>query len=218
MPDPATLLTFVAIAAVFAAVPGPSNLFVVSQGLRSGHRAGLAAAAGCALGALSYVAATTVGLGAVLASSAPTLSILHYVGGAYLLLLGIRLLRDRDTLLASDVGGSQQPRPAQKARSLRRGLLVELSNPKVALFFLAFFPQFVDPHQGPTWSQILILGAIFCAVGLASDSVYALASGEIRRRVVSSPWLLPWSSRASGTMCLGLGAWSILSGTRPDTR
>jgi LysE type translocator len=106
MPDSATLLTFVGITAVFAAVPGPSNLFVVSQGLRAGYLAGLAAAAGCALGALTYVAATTVGLAAVLASSAPALSVLHYVGGAYLLFLGIRLLRDRDAFLASDVGGS----------------------------------------------------------------------------------------------------------------
>jgi threonine/homoserine/homoserine lactone efflux protein len=218
MPDSATLLTFVAIAAVFAAVPGPSNLFVVSQGLRAGHRAGLAAAAGCALGALTYVAATTVGLAAVLASSAPALSLLHYVGGAYLLFLGIRLLRDRPAPLAFDVGGSDPARPVPRARFLRRGLLIELSNPKVALFFLAFFPQFVDPHQGPAQSQILILGAIFSAVGLASDSLYALASGEIRKRVVSSPWLLLWSNRASGTMCLGLGAWSILSGARPESR
>src|SRR5262245_40184814 len=192
MPDSATLLTFVAIAAVFAAVPGPSNLFVVSQGLRAGRRAGLAAAAGCALGALTYVAATTVGLAAVLASSAPALSVLHYVGGAYLLFLGVRLLRDRPALPASDVGGSGPARAAPRARFFRRGVFVELSNPKVALFFLALFPQFVDPHQGPAQAQILILGVIFCAVGLASDSLYALAGGAIRRRVVSSPWLLPW--------------------------
>ena len=217
MPDTATLSTFTAIAAVFAAVPGPSNLFVISQGLRAGHRAGLAAAAGCALGALTYVAATTVGLAAVLASSAPALSLLHYVGGAYLLFLGLRLLRDRSAIPATGHG----PGPARrvpKARFLRRGLLVELSNPKVALFFLAFFPQFVDPHQGPAWSQVMILGGIFCAVGLASDSVYALASGAIRNSVVSNSWLVPWSNRASGTMCLGLGAWSILSGTRAETR
>ena len=218
MPDTATLSTFAAIAAVFAAVPGPSNLFVVSQGLRAGHRAGLAAAAGCALGALTYVAATTVGLAAVLASSAPALSLLHYVGGAYLLFLGLRLLRDRSAIPGTDAPGSGPARRVSKARFLRRGLLVELSNPKVALFFLAFFPQFVDPHQGPAWSQVLILGGIFCAVGLASDSVYALASGAIRKRVVSNSWLVPWTNRASGTMCLGLGAWSILSGSRAETR
>jgi threonine/homoserine/homoserine lactone efflux protein len=154
----------------------------------------------------------------VLASSAPALSLLHYVGGAYLLFLGIRLLRDRPAPVAFDVGGPGPARPVPRARFLRRGLLIELSNPKVALFFLAFFPQFVDPHQGPAQSQILILGAIFSAAGLASDSLYALASGEIRKRVVSSPWLLLWSNRASGTMCLGLGAWSILSGTRPESR
>src|SRR5262249_14969008 len=136
MPDSATLLTFVAIAAVFAAVPGPSNLFVVSQGLRAGHRAGLAAAAGCALGALTYVAATTVGLAAVLASSAPALSVIHYVGGAYLLFLGLRLVRDGPALPAADAPRSGTALATPGARFLRRGLFVELSNPKVALFFL----------------------------------------------------------------------------------
>jgi LysE type translocator len=142
MPDSATLLAFVAISAVFAAVSGPSNLFVVSQGLRAGHRAGLAAAAGCALGALTYVAATAVGLAAVLASSSAALSVLHYVGGAYLLFLGVRLLRD-PALPASEVG-SAPARPVPRARFLRRGLLTELSNPKVALY-----PRALSPVRRP---------------------------------------------------------------------
>src|SRR5262249_45236662 len=218
MPDAGTLVTFMAIAAVFAAAPGPSNLFVISQGLQAGHRAGLAAAVGCALGALTYVAATAVGLAAVLASSATALSVLHFVGGAYLLFLGIRLLREPPELPGSEIAESSPARSLPSGRYLRLGLLTELTNPKVALFFLAFFPQFVDSSRGSAHSQILILGAIFCAVGLASDSLYALASGAIRNRVVTSPWLLSWSNRASGTICLGLGAWSILSGTRSAGR
>jgi threonine/homoserine/homoserine lactone efflux protein len=214
MPQPATLLTFVVIAAGFAALPGPSNMYVVSQGLRAGRRAGLAAALGCAIGASIYVAATCVGLAALLASSVTALAVLHYVGGAYLLFLGIRVLRDR-----SWAGGIEQETGVPRGkRFLRRGVFVELTNPKVALFFLALFPQFVHSDSGAAWSQILVLGVVFCLVGLASDSMYALGSGTIRSRVVSSPRLTAWSNRASGTMCLGLGAWSIWSGARVDAR
>jgi threonine/homoserine/homoserine lactone efflux protein len=214
VPQPATLLTFVVIAAGFAALPGPSNMYVVSQGLRAGRRAGLAAALGCAIGASIYVAATCVGLAALLASSVTALAVLHYVGGAYLLILGIRVLRDRSWAAGIEQGAGV---PRGK-RFLRRGVLVELTNPKVALFFLALFPQFVHGDSGAAWSQILVLGTVFCLVGLASDSMYALGSGTIRSRVVSSSRLTAWSNRASGTMCLGLGAWSIWSGARVDAR
>jgi threonine/homoserine/homoserine lactone efflux protein len=213
VPAPATLLTFFVIAAGFAALPGPSNMYVVSQGLRAGRRAGLAAATGCAIGALVYVAATCVGLAALLASSVTALTVLHYVGGAYLIFLGVRFFRDRSTAPNFD-----QDCAPRRERFLRRGIFVELTNPKVALFFLALFPQFVHADQGATWSQILVLGVLFCLVGLASDSVYAVGSGTIRSRLAASPRLIAWSNRASGTMCLGLGAWSIWSGTRVDAR
>jgi threonine/homoserine/homoserine lactone efflux protein len=214
MPEPTTLATFVVIVAGFAAVPGPSNLYVVSQGLRGGRRAGLAAAAGCALGAMIYVAAACAGLAALLASSTAALSLLHYVGGAYLLLLGLRTLRDRRTApgLTAPTGG-----PGNK-RSLRRGAFVELANPKVALFFLAFFPQFVHPERGAAWSQILVLGILFCLVGFVSDSLYAVGSATVRGRILGSPRLLGWSNRASATICLGLGAWAIWSGARAEAR
>jgi threonine/homoserine/homoserine lactone efflux protein len=209
-----TLLTFVVIAAGFAALPGPSNLYVVSQGLRAGRRAGLSAALGCAIGAMVYVAATCVGLAALLASSVTALAALHYLGGAYLLYLGIRLMRDRSMAPALEQGGDA---PSGR-RFLRRGIFVELTNPKVALFFLALFPQFVHADRGAAWSQILVLGVLFCLLGLASDSIYAVGSGTIRSRLAASPRLIDWSNRASGTMCLGLGAWSIWSGTRVNTR
>jgi threonine/homoserine/homoserine lactone efflux protein len=214
VPALATLMTFVVIAAGFAALPGPSNMYVVSQGLRAGRRAGLAAAVGCAIGAMIYVAATCVGLAALLASSITALTVLHYVGGAYLVFLGFRFLRDRSMATSFDQGTGAPRRES----FLRRGVFVELTNPKVALFFLALFPQFIHAEQGATWSQILVLGVLFCLVGLASDSLYAFGSGTIRSRLAASPRLIAWSNRASGTMCLGLGAWSIWSGARVDTR
>jgi threonine/homoserine/homoserine lactone efflux protein len=214
VPAPATLLTFVVIAAGFAALPGPSNMYVVSQGLKAGRGAGLAAAVGCAIGASVYVVATCVGLAALLASSVTALTALHYVGGAYLIYLGIRFLRDRSMAPTFD----EEAGAPRRERFLRRGIFVELTNPKVALFFLALFPQFVHAEQGATWSQFLVLGVLFCLLGLASDSLYAIGSGTIRSKLAASPRLIAWSNRASGTMCLGLGAWSIWSGTRVDAR
>jgi threonine/homoserine/homoserine lactone efflux protein len=161
-----------------------------------------------------YVAATCAGLAAVLASSTTALSLLHYIGGAYLVFLGLRVLRERP--MAAGLGTTNATGPNE--RFLRRGVLVELSNPKVALFFLAFFPQFVHPEQGAAWSQVLVLGVLFCLVGLASDSLYAIGSATVRGRILESPRLVAWSNRASGSLCVGLGAWSIWSGTRADAR
>jgi threonine/homoserine/homoserine lactone efflux protein len=221
VPSLATLAGFVAIVFVFAAVPGPSNLYVVARGLRAGRRPALAAALGCALGASVYVAATAAGLAALLASSTAALSALHYAGGAYLLLLGVRALRQShhgdggSRVRDEDPGGQGTPR---ESPSLWQGFLVELGNPKVALFFLAFFPQFVHPDRGAAWSQVLVLGAVFCLVGLLSDSLYALGSGSLRQGLRSRARWLRRSERASGVIYLGLGAWAIASGARAEAR
>ena len=215
MPSTTTLVGFVLIVALFAAVPGPSNLYVVACGLRTGRLAALAAAAGCALGASVYVVATSVGLAALLASSSAALSVLHYVGGAYLVWLGIRALRASGR--SGDVDASNH-QPERKVRALGQGFLAELTNPKVALFFLAFFPQFVQPSRGPAWSQILVLGAVFCITGLISDSAYAIASGAMRARLAGrSRWRVR-SERASAVLYLGLGAWAFASGTQTEAR
>jgi threonine/homoserine/homoserine lactone efflux protein len=194
---------------VFAAIPGPSNLYVVSQGLRAGRRSALITAVGCALGAWTYVVATALGLAALLASSATTLSVLHYVGGAYLILLGVRTFRRRRSALEV----TQTAAPAG-GRFVRRGLLIELSNPKVALFFLALFPQFVHVSRGAIWSQVLVLGGVFCLIGLASDSLYAFASGALHRNLARNRRALARGNALSGVICVGLGAWSMWSGAR----
>jgi threonine/homoserine/homoserine lactone efflux protein len=223
VPSLATLAGFVVIVFVFAAVPGPSNLYVVARGLRAGRRPALAAAVGCALGASVYVAATAAGLAALLASSTGALSALHYAGGAYLLLLGVRALRQGRQADGTPDGDGRDEDPAGRPRrsgrpSLVQGFLVELGNPKVALFFLAFFPQFVHPDRGPAWSQVLVLGAVFCLVGLVPDSLYAVASGTLRHGMRGrTPWLRR-SRQASGVIYLGLGAWAIASGARTEAR
>jgi threonine/homoserine/homoserine lactone efflux protein len=219
-------------------VPGPSNLYVVARGLRAGRGPALVAAVGCALGASVYVVATAAGLAALLASSTAALSVLHYAGGAYLLLLGVRALRrshdddtgdgygdDDDTGHHTDhhnghhTGHDEDPggqRAAPQSPSLWQGFLVELGNPKVALFFLAFFPQFVHPDRGAAWTQVLVLGAVFCLVGLVSDSLYAFGSGSLRQGLRGRARWLRRSRQASGVIYLGLGAWAVASGARAE--
>jgi threonine/homoserine/homoserine lactone efflux protein len=208
MPAVHTLVVFALVAAAFVAVPGPSNLYVLTRGLQSGSRAAVAGAAGCATGAFVYVAATAAGLAALLASSQIVFAGLHYAGAAYLCWLGVTALRSRAPELPSTASG-----PRSVWRSYRQGALVELGNPKVALFFLALFPQFIHDGSGPAALQVLVLGAIFVSLGFASDSLYALGSGRLRALLLRRPRLRLGQHRATGVLYLGLGGWAALSGS-----
>jgi threonine/homoserine/homoserine lactone efflux protein len=206
MPATQTLLVFALVAAAFVAMPGPSNLFVLAEGLRGGSRSGVAAATGCASGAMIYVAATAAGLSALLASSQVLFAGLHYAGAAYLCWLGISALRSP----VADLPTADAVRPTR--RSYRRGLLVELGNPKVALFFLALFPQFLHRGAGAVAAQVLVLGALFVSLGLASDCLYALGAGRLNAWLRRHPSHLRRQRRATGVFYLGLGAWAAVSG------
>jgi threonine/homoserine/homoserine lactone efflux protein len=208
MPAAHTLVAFALVAAAFVAIPGPSNLYVIARGLQSGPGAAVAGAAGCATGALTYVAATAAGLSALIASSQLVFAGLHYAGAAYLCWLGIAALRSP---------AAEAPRAAGNGslwRSYRQGALVELGNPKVALFFLALFPQFVHRGDGPTALQVVVLGAIFVALGFVSDSMYAMSSGRLSRWLARHPRRRRRQQRATGVLYLGLGGWSAASGGR----
>jgi threonine/homoserine/homoserine lactone efflux protein len=208
MPAAHTLVAFALVAAAFVAIPGPSNLYVIARGLQSGPVAAVAGAAGCATGALTYVAATAAGLSALIASSQLVVAGLHYAGAAYLCWLGIAALRSP---------AAEAPRAAGNGslwRSYRQGALVELGNPKVALFFLALFPQFVHPGDGPTALQVVVLGAIFVALGFVSDSMYAMSSGRLSRWLARHPRRYRRQQRATGLLYLGLGGWAAASGGR----
>jgi threonine/homoserine/homoserine lactone efflux protein len=208
MPAAHTLAVFAAVAAAFVAVPGPSNLFVLTRGLQSGSRAAVAGAAGCATGALVYVTATAAGLSALIASSQFVFAALHYAGAAYLCWLGVATLR-RSEAPPPSAGGSRS-----SWRSYRQGLAVELGNPKVALFFLALFPQFLRPEAGPTAPQVLVLGALFVGIGLASDCAYALGAGRVSDWLGRRPEVRRRQRRATGLLYLSLGGWAAASGAR----
>ncbi|HST39086.1 MAG TPA: LysE family translocator [Conexibacter sp.] len=213
MPTPATLLLFAVVALGFAALPGPSNLFVLARGIGVGARPALAGAAGCATGASVYVVATAVGLSALLASSQTVFAVLHYLGAAYLVLLGVRAIRTRGPEPAASPAAGGAPAEQRLGRSYRQGVVVELSNPKVALFFLALFPQFVHSGHGPAWAQIVVLGAVFVVVGFLSDATYAIGSGALGRWLRRRPALLRRQTQVSGALYLGLGAWVAASGS-----
>jgi threonine/homoserine/homoserine lactone efflux protein len=164
---------------------------------------------GIEAGALVHVMAAALGLSAVLASSATAFTVVKYAGAAYLVYLGVRKWRER-----SD---EQMPsaEPASESRLFLEGIIVNVLNPKTALFFLAFLPQFVDPARGAVAVQALVLGAVFVALAVLSDSVYALLAGSIGDRWRSSARYRRRMSRAQGGVYVGLGAVAALSGERP---
>src|SRR5438105_9675692 len=172
-PNSTAIWLFCLAALALLAIPGPAVLYIVVQSAGRGRRVGLASVAGIHLGTLVHVAAATVGLSALIVASAVAFSVVKYAGAIYLVYLGIRKLLERPA-----------PPRAERAReplgrAFRRGVVVNVLNPKTALFFLAFLPQFVDRPRGAVWSQVLILGLLFMLLGFVSDSLYALAAGTI---------------------------------------
>jgi len=208
MPSAGTLAVFLLVATGVIVVPGPSNLYVLGRGLQSGPRAAVAGACGCATAALIYIVATAVGLSALIASSEALFAAIHYAGAAYLCAIGVVALRRGHDGTATAAAAA----PARMWPAYRQGVLVELGNPKVALFFLALFPQFIHRGAGPAWLQVLILGAVFTAIGLASDSTYAIGSGRLRARLLARRGRrLPWQ-RLTGVLYIGLGLWAAFGG------
>lgn len=208
MPSAETLAVFLFVATGVIVVPGPSNLYVLGRGLQSGPRAAVAGACGCATAAITYVVATAAGLSALIASSEMLFAAVHYAGAAYLCAIGVMALRRGHDGLAHEPAAAAH---ASVWPAYRQGVLVELGNPKVALFFLALFPQFVHRGAGPAWLQVLILGALFTAIGLASDSAYAVGSGRLRARLLARRRRLPWQ-RMTGVLYIGLGLWAAFGG------
>jgi len=205
--DPSTLARpfFASLALII--VPGPAVLYIITRSINQGRTAGFASAAGIATGGLVHVAGAALGLSALLASSAIAFSAVKYIGAAYLIYLGIRTL-----LTKPDPLNEAERQPRTMRALFTQGVVVQAFNPKVALFFLAFLPQFVDPARGDVLGQTLFLGAMFVVVGLCSDSVYAFVAGT------AGDWLRQQSAFASvqryvaGTVFIALGLTTALAG------
>src|ERR1700704_5788806 len=204
-----SLLLFVTGAAILLAIPGPAIMYIVSRSIGQGRAAGLVSAMGIATGTLFHVAAATLGLSALLASSTLAFQFVKYLGAAYLIYLGIRVLRSGDAQLLEAAKGEQR-----MARIFAQGVLVNLLNPKTALFFLAFLPQFVDTARGHATLQILQLGTLFAVMGGCSDSVYAVIAGTVAERIRGSLRLRRAQRNVSGGALIALGLASAFSGSR----
>jgi threonine/homoserine/homoserine lactone efflux protein len=202
MPDLPTLGLFLAATAALLLVPGPSVLFIVARTLEHGRRGGLVSMLGVETGALLHVLAATAGLSALVAASPGTLLTIKLAGAAYLLLMGVRALRRPPELTLA--GGPSR-------HLFRQGLVVDALNPKTAMFFLAFLPQFIDPGAGSVAGQTLVLGLCFVALATLSDGGYALVAGAVAERVRRSPRARARLSKVSGAAYVGLGTLTALS-------
>jgi threonine/homoserine/homoserine lactone efflux protein len=208
VPEASTLLLFAAASLVLIATPGPSVIYIVTRSLAQGRSAGLVSMLGVEAGALVHVAAAALGLSAVLASSASAFAVIKYLGAAYLIYLGVQKLRRRAA------GELPAPLPVPRARLFRQGFLVNVLNPKVAIFFLAFLPQFVDPARGAVPLQVGMLGLCFVALAVVSDGIYAVLAAGAGRRLRATSGVQRWVDRLSGGVYLALGSAAALSGDR----
>ncbi|WP_119726392.1 LysE family translocator [Thermomonospora amylolytica] len=207
MPSLSTLAVYVVTATLILLVPGPAVLYIVSQGVRQGPRAAVTAVVGIHAGTLVQVAAAVAGLSWLLLNSSLAFTVVKYAGAAYLIYLGVRTLIGR----SREVGDLAAATPKSTRRLLGEGFLVNVLNPKPALFFLAFLPQFVDPARGAPALQITVLGLVFVLLGLCTDGAYGLLAGVV------GPWLrgnaraLRAERYAVGTTFIGLGVFTALS-------
>jgi threonine/homoserine/homoserine lactone efflux protein len=199
--DPSTLALFMLASLALAVVPGPAVLYIVTRSVDQGRLAGFVSALGISVGGLVHVVAATIGLSSLLASSATAFTIVKYAGAAYLILLGIRRLLARER--AADDEAATPPRG--RRRIFVDGVVVNVLNPKTALFFPAFLPQFVEPGEGAATLQILLLGLIFVAIALCSDSLWALAAGTLGSWLRRARWYLGVKRWVTGTVFVGLG-------------
>ena len=206
MPDTQTIWLFCLAASVLIVIPGPAVLYIVAQSVGQGPKAGLVSASGVASGGLVHVVAAAIGLSGLLLSSASLFSVVKFAGAAYLIYLGARRLlgREASALVAPTRGRSRR-------QLYRDGAVVNILNPKTALFFYAFLPQFLDPDKGAVTLQALVLGTIFVAIALMSDSVWALASGSAADWLKARPLAATAERWVSGTVLIGLGATAALT-------
>ena len=210
IPDPAALVVFVFAALALLIVPGPAVLYVVARSIRQGRGAGLASVLGIHVGTLVHIAAATAGLSALIVSSAVAFTAVKIAGAVYLLGLGLWTLFSRRA----------KAEIAPGARSLRgvfaQGIVVNVLNPKTALFFLAFLPQFVDPDASHPAVQIAVLGALFVLLGLVTDSLWALAAGTAGGLLRRSRRFVRTQRYVTGTVYVALGVATAFAGRSQD--
>jgi threonine/homoserine/homoserine lactone efflux protein len=203
------LLAFLAASALITIAPGPDNLMVLSVGISRGRAAGIGFGLGCALGCFVHTLWATLGIGAVVMASESTFTTLKMAGAAYLVYIGIMAWSH-----AGKLGVIKLDDAAAEplAVHIRRGFIANVINPKVALFFIAFLPQFVDQARGPVWAQMLLLGAVFAALTVVIFGSLGWSAGSLGARLQRQPALAVWLERCAGTIFFGLALHLALAG------
>ena len=210
-PDAPAVGVFVVAALALLLVPGPAVLYIVARSIQHGRRAGLVSVVGIHVGTLVHIAAATLGLSALVLSSAVAFTAVKIAGAVYLIGLGLWTLFSSRAEPEVALGGERNLR-----RAFAQGILVNVLNPKTALFFVAFLPQFVDPEAPHPAVQIAFLGVLFALLGLITDSIWALAAGTAGGMLRSSRRFVRTQRYVTGTVYVGLGVATALAGPAED--
>ena len=211
MPPGDHLLEFAITAFVLIVVPGPSVLFVVSRGVALGRKAALATVAGNTAGVMVQAILIALGLGALVERSDAAFTAVKLVGAVYLVVLGLRMLRNRHALAALH-DATEVPKGTR--RIVREGFVVGFTNPKAVVVFTVVIPQFADPSGGHVPLQLLVLGIVFLTIGVISDSAWAIASGSARTWIARSHGRLEALAGAGGVVLIGLGLRLAVTGRK----
>jgi threonine/homoserine/homoserine lactone efflux protein len=200
MIDASSLITYIAIVFGFVFIPGPATLLTMARATSSGTRVGIATGAGVAAGDIVHTFMAVVGLSAIIATSALLFSVIKYAGAAYLVYLGIRSILGK---VSTDRASGMLTITTTEA--FRQAVLAEMLNPKTALFFLAFLPQFVQPENGSVALQLAALGVVFVLLGLLSTVAFAFGAGRLGDFLRRNPTVLKWQGKAVGSIYCALG-------------
>jgi RhtB (resistance to homoserine/threonine) family protein len=214
MPDAPQLALFIAAGLLLNLTPGPDVLYIVANALRSGARAGVVAGLGITAGCFVHVFAAAVGVSALLATSATAFTVLKWIGAAYLLWMGVKLLLAKAPPQASDLQALARAQPADLKRVFLGGFWTNVLNPKVAIFFLAFVPQFIAPEATDKALAFVLLGVLFNLNSIPVNSGWALAAAWLARRG-SVQRGMHWLDRAAGAMFIAFGLRLALSDNPP---
>jgi threonine/homoserine/homoserine lactone efflux protein len=209
--EPSSLIVFVIAAGALLITPGPAVLYIVTRSIDQGRVAGIVSVLGIGLGTLFHVAAAALGLSAILMSSALAFNIVKYLGAAYLIYLGLKKLFSK-----SDTFLPQQVTHQKLSRIFLQGVVVNILNPKTALFFFAFLPQFADPGRGSVPLQMLVLGLIMLGMGLFSDGAYAILAGTAGNWLRTNQRFLRIQKYVTGSIYILLGLTAAFAGSNQD--
>jgi len=205
VPDLNSLISFAVASVALLVIPGPAVIYIVNRSVADGRQIGIAAVVGLELGTFMHVLAATVGLSAILATSENAFNVVKYLGASYLILIGLRTLTRKPEAISTSASSMTQ------SQAFRQGFIINTLNPKIALFFLSFLPQFIDPNISSNARQSLILGSVFVLCGFVIDGIYALTASSLREVLVKGKALPFIQQYVAGVVFVLLGAAAALA-------